>query len=331
MIKSKSFSEEYKRVLHDALFNTDFEIKPRGKVCKELYAGQICIDPYSCFFNNSRRDYAKILKYLVGETIWYFNGRNDLKFIEKYASFWKHICNIDETCNSAYGNLLFTLADGGHLSNHDKLKVVTSPEVSPEVLDSLRQELASENEHIVTNFDWHIETLKNSGISQWVWAYESLKSDKDSRQAIMHFNRPSHQYADNKDFVCTMYANFHIRNDKLYLISRMRSQDIIRGMTYDIPFFAMLLQNMHLLLKRVYPELECGNLIHSADSLHIYSEHFDLGVEMLREDFQDIQIKLPNILVDEQGCAAELLLNINKLELDCKYDEIAELLGVKAC
>jgi thymidylate synthase len=33
----------------------------------------------------------------------------------------------------------------------------------------------------------------NYGLSQYEWVIESLKRDKDSRQAFMHFNLPSHQ------------------------------------------------------------------------------------------------------------------------------------------
>ena len=45
-------------------------------------------------------------------------------------------------------------------------------------------------------------TQKNKlGLSQWEWAYESLKRDKDTRQAIMHSNNSTHQDFKTKDFV----------------------------------------------------------------------------------------------------------------------------------
>ena len=50
---------------------------------------------------------------------------------------------------------------------------------------------------------------------QFGWAVDSLLKDKNSRQAIMFFNQPKFQFEGNKDFVCTMYANFFIRNNKL--------------------------------------------------------------------------------------------------------------------
>lgn len=47
------------------------------------------------------------VEYLFGELIWYFLGRNDLAFISKFSSFWNHLSDDGETCNSAYGHIIF--------------------------------------------------------------------------------------------------------------------------------------------------------------------------------------------------------------------------------
>lgn len=59
-------------------------------------------------------------------------------------------------------------------------------------------------------------------ISQWEWAKRSLLKDKDSRQSLMHYNRPEHQFSTNKDFVCTCSNQFFIRENKLYLTTYIR-------------------------------------------------------------------------------------------------------------
>ena len=41
------------------------------------------------------------------------------------------------------------------------------------------------------------------GRSQFDWAFDSLKNDKDSRQSFMRYNNTSHQYDGNKDVPCT--------------------------------------------------------------------------------------------------------------------------------
>ena len=44
----------------------------------------------------------------------------------------------------------------------------------------------------------------SQALTQWEWVRHCLITDKDSRQAVMHYNRPSHQWFDNKDFVAKM-------------------------------------------------------------------------------------------------------------------------------
>jgi hypothetical protein len=82
------------------------------------------------------------------------------------------------------------------------------------------------------------------------WVVDSLLADDNSRQAIMFFNQPKFQFKGNKDFVCTMYANFFIRNNKLNMKIQMRSNDIFYGLTFDAPFFSFLMQSVYLILKK---------------------------------------------------------------------------------
>lgn len=121
--------------------------------------------------------------------------------------------------------------------------------------------------------------------TQWQWAVESLKTDKDTRQAVMHFNRPQHQFSGNKDFVCTMYANFLIRDNRLHLTVHMRSNDVVLGLPTDIPFFCMLQLNMHHILKKTYPDLKLGEYTHIVNSLHMYERNANLVEDMLRYPF----------------------------------------------
>lgn len=115
---------------------------------------------------------------------------------------------------------------------------------------------------------------------QFGWAVDSLLKDKNSRQAIMFFNQPKFQFEGNKDFVCTMYANFFIRNNKLNMKIQMRSNDIFYGLTFDAPFFSFLHQSVYLILKDQYPDLELGIYHHFADNIHFYERHFELAQQI---------------------------------------------------
>lgn len=46
------------------------------------------------------------LPYMLGELLWYFNGRNDAYFISKFGSMWSRISDDGVTNNSAYGYTL---------------------------------------------------------------------------------------------------------------------------------------------------------------------------------------------------------------------------------
>ena len=118
---------------------------------------------------------------------------------------------------------------------------------------------------------------------QLQWVVDSLKKDKNSRQAIAFLNQPKYQFEGNKDFVCTMYLNFSIRKNKLDMKVQMRSNDIFYGLTFDAPFFAFVQQHVYLWLKSTYQELELGTYHHYADNIHFYERHVELAETIVNE------------------------------------------------
>jgi thymidylate synthase len=125
------------------------------------------------------------------------------------------------------------------------------------------------------------DTSEGNGGTPYEWALNALKKDKDTRQAVMRFNKPKHCYDGNKDFVCTMYANAHIRLDKLNFVVRMRSSDLHFGVVFDWPFFIRVQEMLIADLKDPYPELTIGSFTFSTDSLHIYERSFDVVNKMI--------------------------------------------------
>lgn len=259
--KGETFADVYRESLSDLLNNPDFESSPRGIVCKEIINATLIIEnPILGTYGNFKR--GSQYKYIAAELLWYFLGRNDVEFIEKFACFWKLIQNEDGTVNSAYGNLLF---------KH------STPD----------------------------------NISQYNWAIDSIIKDRDTRQAVMHFNLPKHQVPSNKDFVCTMYGNFHVRNNKLHLSIKMRSNDAVLGTATDIAFFTLLHQQALVHLKEFYPDLELGTYTHTIDSFHIYERHFKLVGDMLQYSFIPESIgKLTNSLINIDGTPTYVLTEL---------------------
>jgi thymidylate synthase len=142
-----------------------------------------------------------------------------------------------------------------------------------------------------------IFNIKNEhGMSQYQWAMLSLMKDPNTRQAVMHFNMPLHQYEGNKDFVCTMYVNIHIRDNKLNLKLNIRSNDALWGTPTDAAFFCSLQMQMLSHLRLTYPDLQLGTYTHVADSYHVYDRHYELTEKMLESDF--VPCELPPVMND---------------------------------
>lgn len=154
--------------------------------------------------------------------------------------------------------------------------------------------------------------IDNLGYSQWEWAKNSLIKDEDSRQAIMHYNRPVHQYENNGDFVCTLNSQFIIRENKLYMTTNMRSMDLFFGYPFDVVFFTLMQQSMRLELLKYYPELELGTYTHNVCSLHIYERNFEVFENMNKSKYTGITLPL----------LTESLVNNNNLRLIYENEEL---------
>lgn len=155
------------------------------------------------------------------------------------------------------------------------------------------------------------EDKNEHGITQYQWVIESLKKDKDSRQAFMHFNKPKHQWFGNRDQVCTLQSLFHIRDNKLYMTLTMRSNDVIYGFMTDWAFFSILHYHVFLDMKKYYPELEMGSYTHISHSMHLYERHYELVSKMIDEPFENESIPLLNeTIINEDGTIKDKYVSI---------------------
>lgn len=161
------------------------------------------------------------------------------------------------------------------------------------------ESIKNSDDTVNSSYGWLLFNNPNEfGFTQYRWALESLAQDKDSRQAVLHFNLPSHQYSGNKDFVCTMYGIFQIRDNRLNFTVSMRSNDVILGLPTDVAFFTILQSQMlsHLRTYAGYPELELGTYTHISNSSHIYERHFEIASKMINTKFEAITI--PEVSLD---------------------------------
>tara|TARA_R110000851_G_scaffold25240_14_gene72944 strand:- start:1433 stop:2299 length:867 start_codon:yes stop_codon:yes gene_type:complete len=123
---------------------------------------------------------------------------------------------------------------------------------------------------------------------QWTWALEELLKDPDSRRATLAINQPYHKGKNNADYPCTQYIHFFIRENRLHLGVHMRSNDAVFGFCNDVFTFCLFQQ----LMKNDYNNLikaqgsarkpiELGRYYHSADSFHVYENHWNMMDKIL--------------------------------------------------
>jgi thymidylate synthase len=109
-----------------------------------------------------------------------------------------------------------------------------------------------------------------SHVNQWEWVKDKLRSDPDSRQAVMNINDIVDKESPTKDFPCTIATQVFLRNDKLDWVTFMRSNDAFLGFRNDVYCFTEL-------QKKMAGELgvEAGQYHHVAGSMHIYERNFE--------------------------------------------------------
>lgn len=117
-----------------------------------------------------------------------------------------------------------------------------------------------------SNYGYCIQ--KKYGFDQWDYIKKMLTQNPESRQAVIHIKTADS--ASSKDVNCTVCCQFIIRENKLYMTTYMRSNDIWMGFPYDVfQFTAMqILLSMQL-------GVELGTYTHIAGSLHMYKRDFD--------------------------------------------------------
>lgn len=143
----------------------------------------------------------------------------------------------------------------------------------PEPIPAIWKQVSDADGFINSNYGWCIFSEENG--NQYLEVLSKLNADRNSRQGQMIYTRPSMHKDWNvngrKDFMCTAYNTFFIRDNKLVSHFNLRSNDAIFGYKGD-RYWAKHVQNA--LAKDL--GIEAGDLIWTASSLHVYDRHYHL-------------------------------------------------------
>jgi len=259
-------SQAYLGMLDLVLNHPEFVTKPRGLPIYECLNVQFqirCPDSSPITTQDAERN-AVIRSYVAKEFDLYKAKSRRVEDFELASKFWRKIANPDGTINSAYGWLIWGNKSCGN------------PLFERKISEDEWRRMSGKEPIVVRNGETHpIWTDTDFMRTPWEWAARCLVEDRDSRQAIVRFSLPEHQWKGNKDQTCTMHGIFMIRDNKLHLTIVMRSNDLVKGLVYDLPWFCSLIQTMRKTLYDVEEngvQVEPGTYTHIAHSLHIYHD-----------------------------------------------------------
>lgn len=150
-------------------------------------------------------------------------------------------------------------------------------DISPPV-PVIWKQVATDSGEINSNYGWCIFSKENG--CQYKQARQELVFNKNSRRAIMIYNRPEMWQDYNRDgmsdFMCTNCVQYVIRDDKLHAMVYMRSNDVVFGYNNDFAWQNHVLGELLYDLRTLgYPNLSRGYIYWNAGSLHVYERHFE--------------------------------------------------------
>jgi thymidylate synthase len=116
------------------------------------------------------------------------------------------------------------------------------------------------------------------GINQVNNVIRLLRDRPTTRQATIQLFDRHDLVAGHQDVPCTCMLQFLCRNNRLHLITSMRSNDAVRGLPHDVFVFTML---QELIARSI--SVEVGIYRHCVGSLHIYDVDLQIARDLIAE------------------------------------------------
>lgn len=165
----------------------------------------------------------------------------------------RNICDGTRKMNMRYaiGEMLW------YMSGQNTLKSIQN-------ITSAWDRMSDDGETVNSNYGYCI--MHKYGFNQLEYVYNMLRENPNTRQAVIHIKTADNK--SSKDVNCTVCLQFFIRDNKLYMTTYMRSNDLWMGFPYDVFQFT----NMQVLMAMELG-VEVGTYTHIAGSLHLYARN----------------------------------------------------------
>jgi thymidylate synthase len=236
-------NEEAMHMLIDKLLGSGRNTKPRGLSTLEFPEpiGFTVEDPRKRLITYRHTGSNPIYPYIEG--LWMLLGEEDTKRLVNYSKFPTRFINPNTG-----------LMDGAY---------------GPRIRDAYpRLVHGNEQNRLEENID-QLETV-----------YRRLKKDRDSRRAIINIGSVNWDWDDTcLDIPCTQTWQFMIRDDKLDMVTTMRSQDLIKGLPNDLCEFQWFQE-----IIAGWLGVEVGKYTHFVGCLHAYQSDMKYAIESLENE-----------------------------------------------
>lgn len=166
------------------------------------------------------------------------------------------------------GELLWYLSGNNEL---DAIRLYTS------AWDRMSDDGQTVNSNYGYRIKYAIDELTGETFDQLKMVERMLIEHPESRQAVIHIKGPRNLFENpSKDVNCTVCLQFFVRDEKLYMTTYMRSNDLWMGFPNDV--FQFTAMQIYLAMRLGY---RLGTYTHIAGSLHLYERDFQTALKNL--------------------------------------------------
>jgi thymidylate synthase len=135
---------------------------------------------------------------------------------------------------------------------------------------------------------------------------ELLGNRPTSRRAVIQIFDAKDIAADHKEIPCTTTLQFFVRNERLDMVTTMRSNDAYLGLPHDVFCFTMLQEIIARSLGR-----DIGIYRHFAGSLHLYKDRWADAQHFVDEAYQQ-RIAMPEMPTGDPWPAINSVLQVEE-------------------
>lgn len=163
-----------------------------------------------------------------------------------------------------------------YLSGNNKLSAI---QLYTKAWDRMSDNGETVNSNYGHRIQYAIDEETGEYFDQLKMIEEMLTKDPASRQAVIHIKQARNLVENpSKDVNCTVCLQFFIREEKLYMTTYMRSNDLWMGFPNDV--FQFTAMQIYLAMRL---NVALGSYTHHAGSLHLYERDYQTALKNIGE------------------------------------------------